>query len=126
MHSQHTISKVAAVCLLVACMSATLLAGIIVAGIFTPYRSNPGVGSGLGAVTAVAGSGFIVSCAVDRVMRRLDEIEAVASSRRVTYLPMSPKARHMAVGETPQVGLTPEAIAAARALAQRIADANGR
>ena len=127
-----TISPASAGLLAVAVVAGTILAGLIAAQAVTNIRVYVGAAGFLAAIASVAGVGFIVQLAAERVMWRIDHLDERVSAQRVTYLPGSPKppgVRHLRpAGDAPRVGLDPETIAAARALARRIADgtAEGR
>ena len=129
MHNQPTptpISPFAAGMLAVAVLSGTALAGLVVAQVVAPVHVYLGAPVLLGVVATLAGGAFLTHLALDRVTRRLDELDALVTAQRVAYLPPSPKSsdvRHLrAVGDSAYAGITPESIAAARALARRIVD----
>ena len=112
-------------CALGAVASGSILAVLII----TQYPVKAGTYEFLAMVTATCAVGVLMLLATRRVLAGLDRLEAKVSAQRVAYLPQSPKTdggvRYLRLaeqGEPDGIGLTPEAIAAARALARRIAD----
>lgn len=87
MHNQpdstpRRISAAACVCLAVAACAGTILAAIIYIEVTTPLRAYPGVPAALAAIAAVAGIGYIVRSAEDRVTCCIDRLEATIVAHR--------------------------------------------
>ncbi|MGW9196036.1 hypothetical protein [Micromonospora chersina] len=76
-----SISPAAAFMLAVSVLAGTTLAGLVIAQAITPIHVYLGSGPLLGAIATLFGGGFLANIAVAKVMRRMDQIEALIEER---------------------------------------------